>query len=121
MNELFQQWLDGRLSVPGMIACGVASSAAAAGDAAGACWSKDANFPAEKMGEILTILQNAAQVPGAAPGAIRWHTWVFANGKIRYVIRPDGWIFAIAVRVNSDAAQVLDPLTEEFLALHPAS
>jgi hypothetical protein len=115
MNELFQQWLDGRLSVPGMIACGVASS-----EAAGACWSKDANFPAEKMGEILTVLQNTVPVPGAGQGGIRWHTWIFANGKIRYVLRPDGWIFAIAVRANSDAAQVLDPLTEEFLALDPA-
>jgi hypothetical protein len=121
MNELFQQWLDGRLSVPGMIACGVASATAAAGDAAGACWSKDANFPAEKMGEILALLQNTAQVPGAAPAVVRSHTWVFANGKIRYVVRPDGWVFAIAVHANSDAAQVLDPLTEEFLALHPGA
>jgi hypothetical protein len=72
------------------------------------------------MGEILTVLQKTPQVPGAVQGVARWHTWIFANGKIRYVLRPDGWIFAIAVRTNSDAAQVLDPLTEEFLALQPA-
>jgi hypothetical protein len=115
MNELFKQWLDARYSVPGMIACGVAAS-----DADNACRSVDTNFSPEQMGQIVRLLQSTAPVPGVEPNAVRWHTWVFANGKIRSVTRPDGCIFVAAVRTNSDAAQILDPLTEEFLALNPA-
>lgn len=116
MNELLQSWLDARLSVPGMIICGVA----AAPDAPGTCRSTDERVPAETMAQIFNMLKDSASVPGAEPSALRWHTWVFANGKIRSAIREDGWIFAAAVRANSEAAQILDPLTEEFLALKPA-
>ncbi len=45
---------------------------------------------------------------------------VFANGKIGFAVRADGWVFGAAVRANSDAAQILDPLTEEFLTLKAA-
>jgi hypothetical protein len=112
MNELLQQWLDARLLVPGMIACGVATR-----EAVGARRSADANFHPDIMAQVFALLQNAGAVPGAEPPEVRWHTWVFANGKIRCATRPDGWTFAAAVRANSDAAQILDPLTEEFLSL----
>ncbi|HTR40990.1 MAG TPA: hypothetical protein VMH87_05190 [Pseudomonadales bacterium] len=112
MNELLQQWLDARLLVPGMIACGVATH-----ETTGACRSADANFPPDIMTQILKLLQTAGAVPGADASTVRWHTWIYTNGKIRCATRPDGWTFAAAVRANSDAAQILDPLTEEFLAL----
>ncbi len=114
MSKLFQQWLDARCSVPGMIACAVTAGAISFSR------STDDSFPPEKMGEIVRLLQNGAALPGAEPSEVRWHTWVFANGRIRSVIRPDGWTFTAAVRANSDAAQILEPLTEEFLALKPA-
>jgi len=116
MNELLQAWLDARLSVPGMIACGVAPA-----DAAPACRTADENCPIELMDQIIRTLQASAPVPGVETHAVRWHTWVFANGKIRAATRPDGWTFAAAVRANSDAAQILDPLTEEFLTLQNPS
>ncbi|HEY1660879.1 MAG TPA: hypothetical protein VGI03_00525 [Verrucomicrobiae bacterium] len=114
MSEFFQQWLDARCSVPGMIACAVTT------DAASFCRSTDANFPPEQMGEMVRLLKNGAPLPGAEAPEVRWHTWIFANGKIRSVVRPDGWTFTAAVRTNSDAAQILDPLSEEFLALKQA-
>ncbi|HEY3761476.1 MAG TPA: hypothetical protein VGN23_06985 [Verrucomicrobiae bacterium] len=113
MNEFFQQWLDARSSVPGMIACAVT------GNDHDACRSQDASFPAEQMREVVRALRTGAPLPGAHPSEVRWHTWAFANGKIRSVTRPDGWIFTTAVRANSEAAQILDPLSEEFLALKP--
>jgi hypothetical protein len=113
MNELFEQWLDARSSVPGMIACAVTTNAT------DFCRSLDASFPAEQMKEIVRALRTGAPLPGVHSSEVRWHTWVFANGKIRSVIRPDGWTFITAVRVNSEAAQILDPLSEEFLALKP--
>jgi hypothetical protein len=112
MNELLQQWLDARLMVPGMIACGVAPTGGG-----GFCRNADTNISPELMGQVLNLLQNTRTVPGVEAPAVRWHTWVFANGKIRCATRPDGWTFTAAVRANSDAAQILDPLTEEFLAI----
>jgi len=116
MNDLLESWLAARLSVPGMIICGVSP----APDAPGTCRSTDENIPAETMSQIFVLLRKNAVVPGAESAGVRWHTWVFANGKIRSAVREDGWIFAAAVRANSEAAQILDPLTEEFLALKPA-
>lgn len=113
MSDFFQQWLDTRCSVPGIIACAVAA------DAPGYCRSTDASFPAERMAEMVRVLNSNASLPGVESSEVRWHTWIFANGKIRSVIRPDGWTFTAAVRANSEAAQILDPLTEEFLALKP--
>ena len=116
MNELFQKWLEARFSVPGMIACGVAPA-----NTEGACLSADENFSVEKMSQILSMVQNTRELPGVETATVRWHTWIFANGKVRSVTRPDGWTFAVAVRANSDAAQILDPLAEEFIALKPAA
>ena len=115
MKELFQQWIEARLSVQGMIACGVAS-----GDAPPMCVSADPKFPAEKMAEIIRQLRSIGPLPGVDPATVRWHTWLYANGKIRAAVRPDGWFFAAAVRANSDAAQILNPLTHEFQTLKPA-
>jgi|SRR5580658_5047811 hypothetical protein len=113
MNELLQQWLDTRSSVPGMIACAVTTHAT------DFCRSLDASLTDEQMKEIVRALRTGAPFPGAEPSEVRWHTWVFANGKIRSVIRPGGWTFIAAVRIKSEAAQILDPLSEEFLALKP--
>lgn len=125
MNELLNQWLDSRLSVPGMLACGVASanmldSGVGSASANGFCRSTDANFTVSQMAQILQMLQDTPTAPETEISALKWRTWVFTNGKIRSAIRPDGWLFAAVVLANSDAAQILDPLTEEFLALKAA-
>jgi hypothetical protein len=125
MNDLFNQWLDARLSVPGMLACGVTPvnmlfSGVGPADADSICRSTDANFTTDQMAQVLRLLQATPVPPETAPSAVKWRTWVFTNGKIRSAIRPDGWLFAAAVVANSDAAQILDPLTEEFLSLKAA-
>lgn len=116
MNEFFFKWLDARLSVPGMIACCVAPL-----NDDGISRSADESLSATQMSQILNLVRSVREVPGAETDAVRWHTWIFANGKIRSVTRPDGWTFAAAVRANSDAAQILDPLAEEFIALKPVA
>ena len=125
MIELLNHWLDARLSVPGMVACGVVPTnmlapGAGPGDAEGFCRSADANFSPDQMGHVLRLLQNTPTTPDTKPFDVKWRTWVFTNGKIRSAVRPDGWLFAAVVVANSDAAQILDPLTEEFLALKQA-
>jgi hypothetical protein len=126
MNEILNQWLDSRLSVPGMLACGVApanmlDSGVGSADASGLCRSTDANFTVSQMAQILRLLQDTPTVPDTDASALKWRTWTFTNGKIRSAIRPDGLLFAAVVLANSDAAQILDPLTEEFLALKTAA
>ena len=125
MNDLFNQWLDARFSVPGMVACGVATvnmleSGVGPAYADAICRSADANFTVEQMAQVLRLLQATPTAPDTEPFALKWRTWVFANGRIRSAIRADGWLFAAVVIANSDAAQILDPLTEEFFSLRPA-
>jgi hypothetical protein len=125
MNEILNQWLDARYSVPGMLACGIApanmlQSGVGPANADGFCRSTDANFSISQMAQIVRLLQDTPAPPDTDVSALRWRTWVFSNGKIRSAIRPDGWLFAAVVLANSDAAQILDPLTEEFLSLKAA-
>lgn len=125
MNEILNQWLDARMSVPGMLACGVASanmldSGVGTANADGFCRSADANFTISQMSQVLRLLQDTPTAPDTQLSALKWRTWVFTNGKIRSAMRSDGWLFAAVVLANSDAAQILDPLTEEFLALKAA-
>ena len=51
----------------------------------------------------------------------RWITWVFEQGKIRSVERPDGWLLGLVVRADSNAAQSLDLFSAEFLAFPPGN
>ena len=57
-----------------------------------------------------TLFANERPVP-------KWVTFGFEQGQIRFVVRPDGWQFAVMVRPETDAAQNLDALCEEFLGL----
>ncbi|HUA65844.1 MAG TPA: hypothetical protein VME24_08360 [Alphaproteobacteria bacterium] len=125
MNELLNQWLDARLSVPGMLACGVTSpnmleSGIGAANDDGFCRSTDTNFPVSQMSNVLRLLQTAPTAPDTQSSELKWRTWIFSNCKIRSAVRADGWHFAAVVLANSDAAQILDPLTEEFLTLKAA-
>ena len=122
MNEYFEQWLDARLSVPGMLACGMAhanmlASGVGTANANAVCRSSDPGFSTDQMAQVLHLLQDIPCAPDAQSSTLKWRTWVFANGKIRTAIRPDGLLFAAAVLLNSNADQLLDPLTEEFLSL----
>jgi hypothetical protein len=125
MNNLLNQWLDARLSVPGLLAFGVApanmlASGVGPADSNGFCRSTDSNFSVSQMAQVLQLLQDTPTAPDTEASALKWRTWIFANGKIRSAVRPDGWLFAAVVLANSEAAQILDPLTEEFLSLKAA-
>jgi len=122
MNEYFQQWLDARITVPGMLACGISSvnmldSGVGPANANAACRSADPGFSIDQMAQVLYLLQDTPFAPETHPSALKWRTWVFAKGKIRTALRRDGLLFAAAVLANSNADQLLDPLTEEFLSL----
>lgn len=117
MKTLASQWLAGRAAAPGMLGCGIA-------DPAGVCichCTDETDCSSEKLQQILQEVAAANQwlaVDGVLPQA---QTWVFAQGKIRSVRRPDGWNLVLVVRADAAAAQTLEVLAAEFTALQPGN
>lgn len=117
MKELVQKWLADCSALPGMIAGGV-------GEPGGGCICNSADqagCPPEKMEEILRHFNDGKASSVGGDLSPRWLTWVFAQGKIRSVTRPDGWTLGLVVRADSNAAQKLDALSAEFLAFPPGN
>jgi hypothetical protein len=81
------------------------------------CHSADESCSAVRMEKILRQFDGMKLTLFKDTVPPRWSTWAFEQGLIRLVARSDGWLFALAVRTESDAQQSLDPLTREFLAL----
>jgi hypothetical protein len=69
------------------------------------------------MEKILGQFDSIRTTIGAGPTAPRWSTWVFEQGLIRLVERPDQSLLAMVVRHDSDAALKLDGICQEFLGL----
>jgi hypothetical protein len=112
MNEAIKEWLVAHAEVQGLLGCGVRTPANLC-----VCHGHDQNCPPEKMEKMLNQIAEAQPwlfQDGALP---RWMTWTFEYGQIRFVNRPDGMLLGLAVRVDTDAAQHLDQLAGEFLAL----
>ncbi|MGC9940256.1 MAG: hypothetical protein ABSE48_00375 [Verrucomicrobiota bacterium] len=112
MNEILQKWLADRANAPGTLGAGIYSP-----DGSSVCHSMDEQFAATQIEKVLhQLAQSQPQLPeaGLTP---RWSTWVFEQGKIRCVLRADGLLFGLAVRTDTDAAQNLNQLSRDFLAL----
>ena len=117
MKTTANQWLAGRAGAPGLLGCGITGP-----EDVWICQCPDET--ACSSGKLQQILQQVAAanellaVDGQLPPA---HTWVFAEGKIRSVRRPDGWNLVIVVRADAAAAQSLEVLAAEFTALQPGN
>jgi hypothetical protein len=116
MNEVLQKWLTDRLTAPGTLGGGVYLP-----DGSSVCHSTDEQFPLEKIERVLQQLAPSQPQLSEAGLTPRWSTWIFEQGKLRCVARPDGLLFAVAARVETDAAQTLNQLSQDFLALELAS
>jgi hypothetical protein len=112
MSDAAQQWLSGRASPPGMLACGLRKPGGAL-----VCRSVEGLCPVAKMEKILAQFESLEPALPQGESAPRWTTWNFEQGQIRFVPRADGWLLGLVVRPDSAAAPKLDPLSEEFLAL----
>jgi hypothetical protein len=106
-----------RATLPGMLGQAVSQPG---GDCL--CQSADDPLcPPETLGKIFQLLAGAKLPPLGDGGIPGWQTWVFAEGKIRSITRPDGWSLVLVVRANTAAAQSLDQAACEFLALPPGN
>jgi hypothetical protein len=115
MNEALQKWIADRVNTPGTLGGGIYLP-----DGSSVCQSADEQFPVEKIEKILQQLARSQPQLSGENLTPRWSTWVFEQGKLRCVVRTDGLLFGLAVRNDTDAAQNLNQLSNEFLALELA-
>jgi hypothetical protein len=115
MNNALTQWFASCAVVPGILGCGVRQPD-------GTCVSEsfNATCPRERLDQVLQNLGDSVPSFSAHGLAPRWLTWTFEQGKLRVALRPDGVLLGLAIQPNSPAAENLDLLTEEFLAMNLA-
>lgn len=112
MKDPVKEWLPQRVSQPGVLACGLRRPN---GRLAVQC--ADASCPPAAMENLLRQLDGARALFATENPPPRWVTFCFDQGLIRFVVRPDGWMFAAVVRPETDGAQQLDALAAEFFGL----
>ncbi len=112
MNDLLKKWLKDRANATGTLGAGVYLP-----DGSSVCRSSDDQFSDEKIQKVLQQLMQSQPQFSEAGLTPRWSTWVFEQGKLRCVVRPDGLLFALVVRSDTDAALNLNQLSTDFLAL----
>jgi hypothetical protein len=112
VKDPVKEWLPQRVTAAGVLACGLRRPN---GKLAAQC--ADASCPPAAMENLLRQLEGARSLFAAEKQSPRWFTFSYEHGQIRFVARPDGWHFAVVVRPETDGANVLDALCEEFLQL----
>ena len=112
MKDPVKEWLPQRVTAVGILASGLRRPN---GKFASQC--ADANCPPNAMENLLRQLDASRTLFAAENPPPKWITFSFEHGQIRFVERPDGWMFAAVVRPETDAAQQLDALSAEFLSL----
>jgi hypothetical protein len=89
MNETLQAWIDACVRTPGTLGGGIRHP-----DGWMVCRSADENFPAEQIERVLAQLAEfQPHLPAAIPAPLS-STWLFEQGRIRCVVRPDGGLLA---------------------------
>jgi len=112
MKDPVKEWLPQRVTQTGVLASGLRRPN---GKISAQC--ADASCPPATMENLLRQLDGLRALFATERPAPRWITFSFDHGQIRYATRTDGWHLAVVVRPETDAAQNLDLLCEEFLGL----
>jgi hypothetical protein len=108
MNDDALQWLTERAAQPGTLACALRGP-----DGQCLSHSMDQTCPTTTIEGILANFDALAD--RAEPAAPLWSTWVFEQGRIRLMERPDGCRLALVVLSDSAAVEALDSISQEFL------
>lgn len=103
-------------TVPGLLGCGLRLP-----DATCLSYSFDEMCPRKRLDDILQQLAGTMTRladHGLAPNRL---TWTFEQGQIFLISRADGALLALATQPNSEAAENVDQLAEEFFSLTPGA
>lgn len=112
MKDPVKEWLPQRVTLAGALA---ASLRRPNGKITSQC--ADPACPPAAMDNLLRQLDGSRVLFTGENPQPKWLTYCFEQGQLRFVARPDGWMFAILVRPETDAAYQLDAFSEEFLSL----
>lgn len=106
---------------PGTAAPGLLGCALRLPDATCVSYSFDKMCPRKKLDEILQQL--AGTMTSLAGHGLPPHrlTWTFELGQIVLISRTDGTLLAMATRPDTEAAENVDQLAEEFFSLTPGT
>ena len=106
------EWLMNRASPSGMLGCGLRQP-----DGKLMGRSIEESCPASQIESVLAHFDTISAEVFIETPAPSWSTWSFEHGRIRFVERPDGWRLVLAARTDSEAMNLLDELSLEFLSL----
>ena len=113
MSNTSQEWLAAGTTVPGLLGCGLRLP-----DATCLSCSFDETYPREHWDQIMNHLVEAMTVLTGQGLAPRRLTWTFELGQIFLIPRPDGALLALATQPDTEAAENVDQLAEEFFSLN---
>ena len=112
MKDPIKEWLPQRLTPMWMLACAMRRPT---GKISAQC--ADASCPPAAMENLLRQLDGGRVLLAQENPPPRWLTYGFEHAQLRHAVRPDGWQLAVLVRPETEAAQNLDAICDEFLAL----
>jgi hypothetical protein len=112
MKEKLNLWFASCALTPGILGCGVRLP-----DKTCLSQSFNDNCPREHLDQLVQSLGDSLPSFSAHGLAPRWLTWIFEKNLLRVALHPDGLLVCLVIQPDSPAAQNLDLLTEEFLAL----
>ncbi len=114
MKEAFQNWLNQRGRLPGVLGCAVRFPDRV-------CLSQDntRSLPAEKLDEAWNQVAEAATGLNQHRLAATHLLWTFAEGQLHCAIRSDGIVLGLITPVSTDTYDpaLIDKVVEEFLQL----
>ncbi|HUA69344.1 MAG TPA: hypothetical protein VMA13_12415 [Candidatus Saccharimonadales bacterium] len=116
MNDTLQEWLATGAIATGMMGCGMRLP-----DSTCLSYSFNEMCPREHLDQILHQFAGAMTLltgHGLAPNRL---VWTFDQGQIFMITRPDGALLILVIQPNTDAAENVDQLAEEFLSLEAVS
>ena len=103
-------------AVPGLLGYGLRLP-----DATCVSYSFDEMCPRKRLEDMLHQLAETMTLLAGHGLAPRRLTWTFEQGQIFLVPRRDGALLVLATQPNTEAAENVDQLAEEFFSLTPAN
>jgi hypothetical protein len=116
MNDTLQEWLATGAIASGLLGCGMRLPDAT-------CLSHSFNeiCPRERLDQVLHQLAVTTTFLTSHGLAPRRLSWTFEQGQIYLFPRPDGALLVLATQPNTEAAENVDELAEEFFSLNAAN
>lgn len=112
MNDTLQEQLVTGAIASGMLGCGLRLP-----DSTCLSYSFNERYPREQLKRILDQLAETMTLLAGHGLVPRRLVWTFEQGQIFVIPRSDGALLALATQPDTEAAENVDQLAEEFFLL----